>query len=701
MTPATGRAVARAEALDKVTGRAIYAAEYDLAHMAHAWPVQSTVARGAVRRVAVPEDLPGVLAVLWHANAPHLEPVEDAELAVLQSPRVSYRGQVVAVVVAETSEQAREAAARARVELDEGGVPEVVLRAEDPGLYAPDTVNPTFATDSVIGDVGAGLARAEVVVDCTYTTPPEHNNPMEPHATIAHWRADDHLVLYDSNQGPAAHAATIASLFGLETDQVEIVTEHVGGAFGSKGSPRPNAPLAAMAARVTGRPVRLVLTRQALFSMVGYRTPTIQRIQLGADAHGRLTAIAHDVVEQTSRVFEFAEQTALCTRHMYAAPERRTTHRLARLDVPTPRWMRAPGECPGMYALESAMDELAVACGLDPIELRARNEPEAEPETGTPFTSRHYIECLGQGAARFGWATRDPTPGARRVGQCLYGTGVAGAMYPVNIRPSCARAEAHPDGRFCVSIAAVDIGTGARTVLAQVAADRLGVPLGRVDLRLGHSLFPKASVAGGSSGTSSWGWAVSQACDLLCEELAARGGRVPPEGLAVTADTAEGVGEFDAEGKHAFGAHFAEVRVDAATGEVRVARLLSCFAAGRILSPRLARSQFIGAMTMGVGMALMEEGVLDERFGHFTNHDLAEYHVPTNADVEDIDAFWLDERDGELNPTASKGIGEIGIVGTAAAIANALFHATGVRVRDLPLRPDRVLEGLVAAAIDR
>ncbi|GIF13785.1 xanthine dehydrogenase family protein molybdopterin-binding subunit [Actinoplanes teichomyceticus] len=676
-----GQPLQRLEGPDKVTGAARYAAEYPVGDdLAYAWVVQSPVPRGALRNV-VADPLLDPIAVLWHGNAPRLSDSDDPELALLQSGRISYRGQAVALVVARTLEAARRAAQEITLEIEEEPH-DAVLRADHPGLYTPEKVNPFFPAETSDGDVDAALARAPVTVDVTYETPALHNNPMEPHATTALWSGDD-LTLYDSNQHPAGVAATVGAVFGLDPSQVHVVTEHVGGGFGSKGIASPNAVLAAMAAKVTGRPVKLVLPRQAMFSMVGYRTPTIQRVRLGASADGVLTAVDHQAISQSSRLFEFAEQTAVVTRHMYTAPNRRTGHRLTRLDMPTPRWMRAPGEAPGMVGLECAMDELAVACGLDPIELRVRNEPAVDPESGLPLISRHYVECLRQGADRFGWAGRDPRPRQRREGDWWIGTGVAGATYPTMALPSTARVRDLGDSRYEVAIAAVDIGTGARTILTQIAADELGVPVEQVRIRIGDSTLPKASMAGGSTGSASWGWAVTGAC----RELRATGK------LEVTYDSSESVSGQKA-GKHAFGAHFAEVRVDAVTGEVRVSRLFGMYACGRILNPRTARSQFIGGMVMGMGMALFEEGVLDPAMGEWVNHDLAGYHVPAHADVESVDAAWLDVQDTEANPMGSKGIGEIGIVGSPAAILNAVWHATGVRIRDLPARLDKILPGL-------
>ncbi|GAA4637006.1 xanthine dehydrogenase family protein molybdopterin-binding subunit [Actinoallomurus vinaceus] len=670
----------RVEGLDKVTGRATYAYEHTVPGVAYAHAVPSTIARGRIRSIdtAAVLAIPGVLAVLSGDDPPELGEDVDPELRLFQGRTVAYHGQIVAAVVAETLEIARDAAGALRIEYD-AEPHDVRLRPDHPGLYRPETVNPGLPTDVEYGDVAAGLASAVVTVDATYTTPVLHNNPIEPHAALAVWEEDGGLTVYDSTQGASADRDAIAAVLRLPPEQVRVVSPHVGGGFGCKGTTRPSAILAALAARAAGRPVKVAVTRQQMFDVTGYRTPTIQRLRLGADAVGRLTAVAHDIVEQTSTVREFAEQTAAGTRVMYATPNLRTTHRLVRLDVPTPSWMRAPGECPGMYALESAMDELAHAAGMDPIELRVVNEPDTEPESGLPFSSRNLIACLREGAHRFGWDPRHRDPGVRRDGRWLVGTGVAASTYPS--RRSAAQADAAIDGDgFVVRIAAADIGTGARTALTRIAAQTLGVSPDRVRVEVGDSALPRAPLAGGSMGTASWGSAVVKACEGLLKN-----------GEHGTGDTTEDVEADSKLARHAFGAQFAEVRVDVDTGEVRVSRLLGVFAAGRIVDPVLARSQLIGGMTMGLGMALMEGTVVDERFGDFLTDDLAQYHVAACADVPDVEAVWIDEDDPHLNPMGAKGIGEIGIVGTAAAIANAVFHATGRRVRDLPITPDKLL----------
>ncbi|OZE28569.1 xanthine dehydrogenase [Rhodococcus sp. 05-2255-1e] len=688
MTASIGRSIQRTESVDKVTGRARYAAEQPpIAGQVYAWYVPATVPVGTVENVELADGGPSVHSLLWHGNAEKLGDVEDAELHVLQSNSVAYRGQIVAVVLADTLQAARAAAARVQVRYADVRSPDNTLSADHSSLYAPESVNAGFPTDVTVGDPDAALTTAEHVVDNWYSTAPMHNSPMEPHATTAQW-SDGVLTVWDSTQAPSGVQGDLATAFGLEPENVRVIAENVGGGFGAKGSTRPNAVLAAMAARATGKTVKLVLPRQALFDVVGYRTPTLNHVRLGADSGGRLQAIAHDSFQQTSTIFEFCEQTSESTRHIYASPNRATTHRLASLDVGTPRWMRAPGEAPGMFAVETAIDELATATGIDPIELRIRNEPDVDPASGNPFSSRSVVQCLREGAEKFGWDRRDSTPGRRREGNVLLGMGVATASYPVLISPSTAAARVEQDGTITVSVAASDIGTGARTVLRQIAADALEVDADAVTLQLGDSALPKAPGAGGSSGTSSWGWAVTKVCNALRDQ-----GPLQP-GNSAEADTTDDVEAQKELARMAFGAQFAEVAVDVDTGEVRVRRMLGVFGIGKVMNPRLARSQLIGGMTFGLGMALMESGVVDHEFGGFANHDLAEYHIPACADVTDLEAVWIEEVDTELAPMGGKGIGAIGAVGSSAAIGNAVYNATGVRVRDLPITLDKVLPHL-------
>lgn len=688
---AIGAPLDRIDGFQKVTGAATYAYEYPVERGTYAFAVQSTIARGRI--VEIDESaalaLPGVVAIISHRNAPRLAPLDDADLAVLQSDAIAYYGQLIAVVVAETSEIARQAAGLVAVRYEEQPH-NVELRADPGALYAPEKITPDYDTDTESGDVDAALASASVSLDHTYTTPAEYNNPLEPHTTVATWN-DGGVTIYDATQGAHTIQDDVSRAFGLPPERVRVIARYVGGGFGSKGSTRPHVMLAVMAALVTRRSVKLALTRQQMFALTGYRTPTIQRVRLGADSQGQLTAIAHDVIEQTAAIHEFAEQTAVATRMMYASPNRRTTHRLARLDLPVNAWMRAPGECPGMFALESAMDELAIACGLDPIELRIRNIPASDPETGRPFSSHGLAACLREGARRFSWQQRDPTPRKRQEGRWLVGTGVASSTYPVYQFPAHALVQVDHAEQYHVRIDATDIGTGAWTVLTQIAADALEVPLERVHLEIGDSALPPAFVAGGSSGTASWGSAIVAAARGLRARLHEEyHDIIPAEGLEATGEGGTNPDEQQFS-MHAFGAQFAEARIHMDTGEVRVPRLLGVFAAGRIINPKTARSQFLGGMTMGLSMALHEGGVLDPRFGDIANHDFASYHIATNADVGAVEVLWIDEEDQHLGPLGTKGIGEIGIVGTAAAIANAVYHATGIRVRDLPITLDTLL----------
>lgn len=684
---AMGTSPTRLDGPAKLRGRAPYAMEHPQRDPLHAFPIQSTIVHGRIREIdtAAAERTDGVVAVLTQHNAARLVSDDDQELFILQNGDIAFRNQLIGAVVAVSPEIAREAASLVRVSYDEEPA-DLTFGTHRDDLYTPEDVSGGFAADTAIGDVENALELAPVTIDHTYTTPMVHNNPMEPHATIARWTGDT-LTLFDSTQGPHVVRSTIATLFGLEPEQVEVIAPYVGGGFGSKGEPHANIVLAALASKlVGGRPVKLPLTRQQLFSLAGYRTPTVQRVRLGAHRDGTLTAIAHEVLEQTSTVKEFAEQTAIGTRIMYSSVSRATSHRLAALHVPVSSWMRAPGHCPGMYAAETAIDELAVALEMDPIALRVHNEPEVDPESGRPFSSRGLVECLRTGAERFGWADRDPAPRTRRDGRWLVGTGVAAATYPADVSAGNSARVRWTGDRYEVAIDAMDIGTGTWTTLGQIAADALGVGQDRIDLRIGDSRLPTGTVAGGSSGMASWGSAVVAAARAFRE----RHGTAPADGAEVTVEAPEDPARAQYS-THAFGAHFVEVRVDADTAEIRVPRVLGVFAAGRIINPLTARSQFIGGITMGVSMALFEESQFDTRFGQVANHDLAGYHIPVNADIGEIDVRWIDEHDPHVNPMGSKGIGEIGIVGSAAAVGNAIHHATGVRVRDLPIRVEDLL----------
>ncbi|MFR9730299.1 xanthine dehydrogenase family protein molybdopterin-binding subunit [Saccharopolyspora sp. MS10] len=683
-TGAVGTARPRIEGRAKVTGEARYAADFPIDELAHGSLVLSTIAHGRIASIGEAEvlEMPGVLAVLHHGNAPRLEPGAgvfgpDPGLQLLQDDRVRYVGHPVAMVVAKTPEQARAAADALQVTYEQESH-DSGFRGDHPAGYAPESAG---TIDK--GDVDAEAAAAAAVVRATYTTPEEHHSAMEPHASMARWE-NGRLEIVDSNQGSYQVARIVATLFGLDLASVRVRAEHVGGGFGSKAA-GPQLVFAVMAATLLRRPVRVALTRPQVFAITSLRPATEHRVRLAADADGALRAVDHESCSFTSTIKEFVELGTELTGVMYAANAIRTRTRVVPLNLPSPGWMRAPGAAPGSFALESAVDELAAELGMDPVRLRLRNEPEAGPASGLPFSSRRLVDCLEQGASRFGWADRDPSPGGRRDGRWLLGTGMAAGSFGAGPMPSTAAITAEADGGFAVRITAADIGTGARTALAQVAAEALDAPLEAVRIEIADSDFGPAFLAGGSRGTESWSFAIIEAARSLREELAA--GKPLP--VTARADTTELVRARAKLERHSFSAQFAEVAVDVATGEVRVRRLLGTFAVGRIVNPLTARSQFVGGMTMGLSMALHEEGVREES-GRQANANLAGYHIASHADVPEIEVSWVDDPD-EDNPSGVKGIGEIGIVGTAAAIANAVWHATGVRHRDLPISLDRVL----------
>ena len=681
---AMGSDVPRVEAGLKVRGAAPYAVETDVADRLYAHLVTSTEARGHIAAIDDSAALaaPGVHSVIHHGNAPRLASHEDREYDVLQDDRIDYRGQIVAIVLADSPEAARHGAQL----VDVTYTPEAFtteLNLDSPATK-PEEAN-GYPTDTADGDVDAALASAAVVVDEVYRTPFEHNAAMEPHGYVACWDGDE-LTIRDSTQHPHGVQEVLATAFGVEPESVRVIGHHIGGGFGSKGLPHPPDVAAALAARtVPGRPVSLAVTRQQLFTLCGYRTATVQQVRLGANPDGTLTGIWHSALVQTSRAKEFVEPAAVPARSLYGAQTRRTDHRVAALDVPIPSWMRAPGVFPGVPALEMAMDELAERTGIDPIELRRRHDLAIDPDTGMPFSERRLVECLDLGAERFGWSDR-PQPGTRVEGDWKIGYGVSAATYPGESQPgNVARIVAGEDGTYTVSIAAADIGTGARTVLGLVAADALGVDAGHVTIELGDTDLPTATVAGGSSGTSSWGAAIVSAA----RKFRTQHGESPVVGASVTGDPTEDAEKTHAQ--HSFGAVFAEVGVNRWTGQVQARRLLGVFSAGRVLNPRGARGQFIGGMTMGLGAALMEESVRDPRFGHYVTQDLATYHVPVNADIVDVEALWLPGDDEVINPMGARGIGEIGITGVVPAVFSAVHNATGKRVRSMPITPTDLL----------
>jgi xanthine dehydrogenase YagR molybdenum-binding subunit len=742
-----GDPIDRVDARAKVTGAAKYAAEVPVARAAHAVLITSTIARGRVTAMdtARAEKAAGVLAVITPRNAPRLPPqpdlahkasIGDRVLQLLQNDEVSYSGQPIGMVVADTLDRARHAAALVTVRYEAQTANVAMTRdlpGEEPTPPPPDPQAKQQArpnpADHRRGDVEAGLAHVATKIDATYTIPYETHSPMEPHATVAVWHGAVHLTVYDSTQGIFEVQRKLAQVFGIPKANIRVISHFVGGGFGCKGGVWSHVPLAAMAALKVGRPVKLVVARPQMFGPVGFRPATEQHVVLGATREGVLTAIRHDSRSATCRFDEFVEHTTAATRQLYRCPNVATSERLVRLDIGTPHFMRAPGESTGSFALECALDELAAALKVDPVELRLRNYAEADPETGRPWSSKSLKECYRAAAERFGWAKRNPQPGAMREGQLLVGWGMASATYPAHQRPASASASLRPDGTALVRAGSQDIGTGTYTVMTQVAADALGLPVERVRFELGDTDLPQAPTSAGSSTCASVGPAVRAACLAVrnkLADLAQRGAtaddvvierdRVAVRGAPGAAGRGEplaalfgrarvktldasyqppGPGQMsEADKPHAsrsFGAQFAEVHVDPQLGRVRVARMVSAFAAGRILNAKTARSQYLGGIVWGIGMALMEQTVYDARLGRVMNADLAEYHVPVNLDVPDIDVIFVDERDEQVNDIGVKGIGEIGICGAAAAIANAVYHATGRRIRDLPITVDKLL----------
>jgi xanthine dehydrogenase YagR molybdenum-binding subunit len=744
--PAIGQPLDRIDGKLKVSGGATYAYEYgEGGKPAYGFILGAAIGKGRIVEIDTTEaeGAPGVLLVLTHKNAPPqpefgattVEPPArtfERPRPVLAGDRISHYDEPVALVVASTFEAARSAAGLIKVNYQRE-IGAFDLKANVGDAYQPRRLNAGIENETALGDFNAAFASAPVRTDVTYTLPYENHNPMEPHATVAAWSGDQ-LTLYTSTQTVASIRTGVANTLQIPPDRIRVVTPYVGGGFGSKLIVHCDVVLAAMAARLAQRPVKVALTRQQMFGNTGHRPMFVQQVRLGAETDGRLTAIAHEVLSSTARTEEFAEQTAAASRSLYAAPNRLTRGRLVRLDTHRGEWMRAPGEAPGLLAIECAMDELAERVGLDPIELRVRNEPDQDPERKVPFSSRNLVGCMREGARRFGWERRPTKPASMRDGKMLVGYGMAASIRPNYLRPSQAAVEISNKGEVTARLDMTDIGTGTYTILTQIAADGLGVPVSAVKIELGDSRFPRTPGSGGSFGAASAGGALHNACATLrqkiaqaaiadsnstlrganaaevsfahgevrigdrSENLAALLERIAPQGLAAEGSIAPG-DTYRNFSQHAFGAHFAEVGVDADTGEVRLRRMLGMFAAGRILNPKTARSQMIGGMIWGVGMALMEEGVMDARYGQFINHDLAEYHVATNADVPDVDAVFIDEQDDKGNPLGSKGIGELGICGAGAAVANAVYNATGVRVREFPITLDKLLSKMPAPAI--
>ena len=698
MSSEIGKPYVRADGRAKVTGTARYSYEWPVAGVAYGVLVTSPVAKGriAVIDTAAAEKEPGVIAVLTPLNAMKLpggaQPADsgDRVVQVLQDDQILYSNQPVAVAVADTFERALHAAALVRVRAEPAPF---TVRIEDELRNAfPKDIRTSAGgqpADHQRGDVETALRGADDKMEALYETPPEVHNPLEPHATLAVWNGQ-RLTVYDATQGIFGVRKKLAKAFAVPPENVRVITKFVGGGFGCKGSAWSHVVIAALAAKQLGRPVKIALTRPQMFGMVGGRPLTRQKISAAATREGKLTALRHESTSTTSRFDDFLEPAALVSRHQYRADHLDTKHRLVRLDIGTPTYMRAPGESSGSFALESAIDELAYQLGIDPLDFRLINYAEVDPSDGKPFSSKSLRRCYELGAQRFGWQKRTRRLELNLRDGKLVGTGMATASYPANYTKASALARMNPDGTVLVQSGAVDIGGGTYTVMAQVAAETLNVPYDRVRFDLGDTEMPEAPRSGGSITAASVASAVEAACRALRQKLDALGGPkdAPVEARAEVAPTEE----RKKYSLHSFGAQFAEVEVDPDLGMVRVTRLVGAFAGGRILNARLARSQLMGGMIWGIGMALHEHAVYDEKIGRIMTRDLADYHVPVNKDVVVIDPIFIpDEKDDIVDPAGVKGIGEIGITGVAAAIANAVFHATGKRVRSLPITPDKLL----------
>jgi xanthine dehydrogenase YagR molybdenum-binding subunit len=713
-----GKATDRVEGPLKTTGTAPYAYEHhDVApNPAYGYVVGSAIAKGRIASMdlSAAKVAPGVLGIVTAENAGKLEKGEHNTATLFGGPEIQHYHQAIALVVAEAFEQARAAAQLVRVDYAKvEGSFDLAAVKDSAGMAGEGYWGPPA---TAVGDFDGAFAAAPVKLDATYTTPDESHAMMEPHASIAKWDGDK-LTIWTSNQMINWGANDLAKTLGIPRENVRLVSPYIGGGFGGKLFLRADVLLAALGARAVRRPVKVALQRPLMMNNTTHRPATIQRIRLGATKDGKLTAIAHE--SWSADLPGGSPETAVGqTRLMYAGANRMTAMRLAVLDLAEGNAMRAPGEVPGLMALEIAMDEMAEKLGLDPIEFRIRNDTQVDPEKPErKFSQRQLNECLKRGAERFGWNRRNATPGQIRDGRWLVGMGVTGAFRNNLLTKSAARVRLDKRGTVTVETDMTDIGTGSYTVIAQTAAEMMGVPLRQVVVKLGDSQFPVSCGSGGQWGGNNSTSGVYAACMKLRETVAQKlgfevkdavfgdgqvtaGGRSAPlaqaaaEGELVAEDAIE-YGDLDKKFQQStFGAHFVEVGVDFYTGVTRVRRMLAVCAAGRILNPKSARSQVIGAMTMGVGAALMEDLVVDKRVGFFVNHDLAGYEVPVHADIPHQEVIFLDETDPVSSPMKAKGVAELGICGVAAAIANAIYNATGVRVRDYPITLDKIIDRL-------
>jgi xanthine dehydrogenase YagR molybdenum-binding subunit len=758
-----GQPVDRVDGKLKVAGQAQFAAEFSLKDLAYGVTVQSTIALGKIRRMdtSKAKAAPGVLAVLNWQNAPRFKKLSEKESAAqnikfgekyllpLQSDQIYYDGQHIALVVAKTFEEAEWAASLIEVEYEEHSA---TISMDN---YLTQAYEPKESMGRPLqikrGDIEQARREAPVQLEHAYSTPVYHHNPMEPHATIAAW-AGDHLTLYDSTQSVLGNRNAVAATLGIPPANVRLISLFVGGGFGCKGFTWPHSILAPMAAREVGRPVKIVLTRQQMFTCNGRRARTVQRVSLGAEKSGKLVSTEHESLSDTSFVDEFVETAALPTQSLYDCPNLRVTHKLIRLNRGTPTPTRAPGEATGTFALESALDELSYELDIDPIELRLINYAEIDPQKRKPWSLKNLRECYQRGAAAIGWSKRPRRPRSEREGNCFVGYGMATAIYPANRVPASARVRIYQDGHAVASCCTQDIGTGTYTIMTQIAAEALGLPLERVKFELGDSTLPTGPVSGGSQTAASVGPAVKEAAlaarDKLLraaasqaqsplfgnglENIAVENGRCFARNNPAAGETYSEIlrrsrmdfaqGEAETRGTtreggakkekpkktpgkenidleldsspysfHSFGAQFARVLFDPDLGTVRATHFAAVMDVGRVLNLKTAKNQIMGGMIFGLGMALMEETIYDPWRGRIVTRDLANYLVPVHADIPEIEVQFIDQPDPHISSIGARGVGEIGITGITAAVANAVYHASGKRVRDLPITPDKLL----------
>jgi xanthine dehydrogenase YagR molybdenum-binding subunit len=731
-----GKSLVRRSGHAKVTGAATFTAEWPLEEMLHAVAVPANVARGKIRSINTDraQKMPGVRLVMTPDNVPDFDRVKSSaesnfgtsvssSLYPVAEREVFFAGQYVAAVVGNSFEAARDGALAVEVQYEpQPHVTDIDRASAD---ERPESLMGAPAVIT-IGDAPSRFAESEIQVDQQYPLIGNHHNPIEPHAAIAHWTTENgrpFLTVYETSQSLSIGQTTYAKIFGLAPSQVRVICKFVGGAFGSKGLMWPHALVACFCAKATGRPVKCVVTRQQMYGGTGHRTPIRQRVAIGANRDGKINAIIHSGYASTAIKDVYTEAFTMATRMMYDTPSLRLDQHQCRLNTQLPTFMRAPAETPGMFALESAIDELAVQLKMDPIELRRINEPKKDIHTDKPFSSRLLIPCFEKGAKAFGWSERNPEPRSQTDGDWLIGQGVASATYPYFTFPTKVRLTLVANGTARIDCCTQELGTGTRTAQGQLLADLLDLPASRITMELGDTRLPPGGVSGGSATTASVGGAIVAAVEQLKKKLISiagdqspisgtppdqlrfEGGRIVGNGGAISIEdfmdaamkeSIEVNGKFSSgkdspTSNHSFGAHFVEVAVDEAFGLVRIRRMLGCFACGTILNAKTGRSQFMGGMIMGIGHALQEATHWDHRVGRITNDNLAEYHVPVNADVPQVDVMWIDTPDFDASPIGAKGIGEIGITGVAAAIANAVYHATGKRIRSLPITPDKVM----------